>query len=103
MVTSDGDRLGRHAGSLSRRASLLSIMALAVTAAGRESASAAEKAKNARRKRCKRQVAPCRLGVSAQCASAADPQACEAYYLTCCDFLARCRGYEAAQCFVQLC
>lgn len=103
MTASVGDRIARYTGTLSRRASLLAIGALAMTGASSDLASGAAKAKNARRRRCKRQVAPCRASVSARCAGAANPQQCETQYLGCCDFLANCRGDEAAECFVQLC
>lgn len=98
------DRVARITETHSRRASLLALGAAAL--AGTGYAPVAEAARNKGkvrgRKVCKRQVAPCREGVIAQCAAAESPAACEALFLPCCDLLGQCNGNGAALCFVQL-
>jgi hypothetical protein len=103
MKTSKFDRFAKGAETFSRRSSLLTLGAAALTAAGLSPSTAdAAKGKKKSRKLCKRQVEPCREGVIVKCAEAAFPEQCEALLLPCCDFLGRCKGREAALCFVVL-
>jgi hypothetical protein len=82
---------------------LLALGAAALTAVeGRPNRASAGKRKKKALARCKKQVDPCRQGVTEQCAGAAFPESCEALFFPCCDFLGRCQGREAALCFVVL-
>ena len=88
------DVITRHAAdAVSRRGSLLALGgALAAVA---EPASAKQKAKKQVRKKCRRQVAPCRSFFAGVCFG--DPD-CEAALFPCCDFLAQCDSGAMFEC-----
>lgn len=91
------DALTRHAAdAVSRRGSLLALGGAALAAAAVEKpARARQKAKKQVKKKCKRQVAPCRSFFAGVCFG--DPE-CEAALFPCCDFLAKCDSGAMFEC-----
>lgn len=90
------DALTRHAAdTVSRRGSLLALSGVALVAAVAEPVGAKRKAKKQVKKKCKRQVAPCRSFFAGVCFGDAE---CEAALFPCCDFLAQCDSGAMFEC-----
>jgi hypothetical protein len=87
------DVLARQAAS--RRSSLLALGGAALAAAVSEPTRAKQKTKKQVRKKCRRQVAPCRSFFAGVCFG--DPD-CEAALFPCCDYLAQCDSGSMFEC-----
>ena len=81
--------------AVSRRNSLLALGGAALAASGVKPVSAKQKAKKQVRKKCRRQVTPCRSFFAGVCFG--DPD-CEAALFPCCDYLAQCDSGSMFEC-----
>jgi hypothetical protein len=86
------DALTQRVSGLSRRGSLLTLGGALVGAATRPRATNAAKSGKKCTKKCKQQRTQCRALTFDVCAGAADPAACQAFFLPSCDALGRCNA-----------
>jgi hypothetical protein len=91
------DALARRASALpNRRTSLKALAAAALLGAAPLAAQAKGNASKKAKKRCKKQVAPCRAVLEPACAPG-NPD-CPGDVARCCQFLAQCNAGAAMQC-----
>ncbi len=93
------DTLARRAGALqvqNRRTSLQALAAAALLGAAPLAAQAKGNASKKSKKRCKKQVAPCRAALEPSC-NPGNPD-CPGKVAECCQFLAQCNAGAAMQC-----
>lgn len=94
------DTLTRRASAIgNRRSSLKAIGAAGVLAAFPLATDAGKAGKKARKK-CKRQVGPCRKAFDAFCEGQMGAEECFDAAAECCGFLKKCKSGQATQCII---